>query len=371
MTNIRPSNNSSVSFRRQRLLPRDQRLGREGWPSPDPCMRSAFFPPADPTTPPASRNVIGQCKGFRSHCQWPALSRKHSTRAFLSSFTSLSLELASLPYTLSSFTSIQLEHVLITLLPHNFTPSNPFANIVYRSPSYLPQHLSIMYPLDFNGFSDSPVIIISPHQHQFDPISRAAHFLHQPKPRPVMDSRPYDKPLPVAVSTKRSAENMDDESPPPPPAPPSTSLQNQSQMPIPQGDAFFAEALSNTLIDSNLAKIIADTKAKELSRYGCIDSKSDDHALRNAEANSTKLNIGPTSVLAPQTRIKSIHVRSHVTKQPTTLIVRLAPPCSKMTVTTIATPRPSVSAGEVFQTTLSMQQPSEALKRPSNGCIST
>lgn len=49
-----------------------------------------------------------------------------------------------------------------------------------------------MLPIDFNDFSDSPTIILSPHQHQFDPISRAAHsYLHQSF-IPIMPIKPWD-----------------------------------------------------------------------------------------------------------------------------------------------------------------------------------
>lgn len=53
----------------------------------------------------------------------------------------------------------------------------------------------IMYPLGFNDFSDSPVIILSPHQHQFDPISRAAHTLYRPTTKPILPSKPWDRPI--------------------------------------------------------------------------------------------------------------------------------------------------------------------------------
>ena len=65
-----------------------------------------------------------------------------------------------------------------------------------------------MHSLNFNDFSDSPVIILSPHQHQFDPISRAAHSLYQPTTKPIMDRRPYDVPIAAEHARKRSHDDL-------------------------------------------------------------------------------------------------------------------------------------------------------------------
>ena len=57
--------------------------------------------------------------------------------------------------------------------------------------------------------ADSPVIVFSPHQHQFNPISCAAHSLNLPQSKPVMDRRPYDIPLSNATAAKRSHAEVD------------------------------------------------------------------------------------------------------------------------------------------------------------------
>ena len=54
-----------------------------------------------------------------------------------------------------------------------------------------------MLPLSFSDLADSPTIISSPHQHQFDPItSRAAHsiYYHHQLRKPVMPTRYWDHP---------------------------------------------------------------------------------------------------------------------------------------------------------------------------------
>ena len=61
-----------------------------------------------------------------------------------------------------------------------------------------------MLPLGFgfNDLADSPTIVLSPHQHQFDPISsRAAHsiYYHQPR-KPLMPTRYWDHPGKIFAS---------------------------------------------------------------------------------------------------------------------------------------------------------------------------
>ncbi len=65
-------------------------------------------------------------------------------------------------------------------------------------PSCLPSsETAIMLPLSFSDLADSPTIVTSPHQHQFDPItSRAAHsiYYHQKSCKPLMPTRHWDHP---------------------------------------------------------------------------------------------------------------------------------------------------------------------------------
>jgi len=82
-----------------------------------------------------------------------------------------------------------VDHNWLVQLPSSLFPAWS------RLPSTFVQHsfpALKMLPLDF---SDSSVIVLSPYQHQFDPISRAAHSLtslNYQSTKPIMPSRSWD-----------------------------------------------------------------------------------------------------------------------------------------------------------------------------------
>lgn len=132
-----------------------------------------------------------------------------------------------------------------------------------------------MIPLGFADLADAPTIILSPHQHQFDPISsRAAHSYTIPINKPIMPSKPWDPTPSRAIQSsaskhvkKRSRDQVEDEEKPtekasmgPTPTPrvsPETGHEHDVPMKDPTtglGQAFgekLNESLKERLVDEN------------------------------------------------------------------------------------------------------------------------
>ena len=85
-----------------------------------------------------------------------------------------------------------------------------------------------MLPYSYTSLADAPTIVLSPHQHQFDPISsRAAHSYIMPVDKPMMPTKPWDaygKQFPDDDNTKSSKKRTREESEDPPPQPDTSML---------------------------------------------------------------------------------------------------------------------------------------------------
>lgn len=115
----------------------------------------------------------------------------------------LLLDRAPFMFSLAGVPAYTLPGTSTTIIIHLHLPGNHFSShLVPPSPAAT----AIMLPLGFNDLAASPTIVMSPHQHQFDPISsRAAHsiYYHQHQ-KPLMPTRTWDHPSKALASSSFS-----------------------------------------------------------------------------------------------------------------------------------------------------------------------